>query len=48
MVSAAGVDFELDGAGDVTMERMVAVARADMFAETYGRQLLIRQAGAME
>jgi exopolyphosphatase/guanosine-5'-triphosphate,3'-diphosphate pyrophosphatase len=40
--------LELDGAGDVTMERMVAVARADMFAETYGRQLLIRQAGAME
>jgi exopolyphosphatase / guanosine-5'-triphosphate,3'-diphosphate pyrophosphatase len=40
--------LELEGAGDITMERMVAVARADMFAETYGRQILIRQAGAAE
>ncbi len=40
--------LEVEGAGDVTMERMVAVARADMFAETYGRKLLIRQAGAVE
>lgn len=40
--------LELDGAGDLTMERMVAAARADMFTETYGRQLLIRQAGAVE
>ena len=40
--------LELEGAGDVTMERMVAGARADMFAETFGRQLLIRQAGAVE
>jgi exopolyphosphatase/guanosine-5'-triphosphate,3'-diphosphate pyrophosphatase len=40
--------LELEGAGDITMERMVAVARADMFAETYGRQILIRQAGAVE
>jgi exopolyphosphatase / guanosine-5'-triphosphate,3'-diphosphate pyrophosphatase len=40
--------LELDGAGDVTMERMVAAARADMFAETYGRKLVIPQAGASE
>jgi exopolyphosphatase/guanosine-5'-triphosphate,3'-diphosphate pyrophosphatase len=40
--------LELEGAGDITMERMVAVARADMFSETYGRQILIRQAGAVE
>ena len=40
--------LELEGTGDVTMERMVAVARADMFVETYGRQILIRQAGAVE
>ena len=40
--------LELDGAGDITMERLVAVARADMFTETYGRQVLIRQAGAAE
>ena len=40
--------LELEGTGDVTMERMVAVARSDMFAETYGRQILIRQAGVIE
>jgi exopolyphosphatase/guanosine-5'-triphosphate,3'-diphosphate pyrophosphatase len=40
--------LELEGAGDVTMECMVATARADMVAETYGRQVSIRQAGAME
>lgn len=40
--------LELEGAGDVTMERMVAVSRADMFAETFGRQILIRQAGVAE
>jgi len=38
--------LELEGAGDLTMERMVAAARSDMFAETYGRQILVRQAGA--
>jgi hypothetical protein len=40
--------LELEGAGDITMERLVAVARADMFTETYGRQVLIREAGAAE
>ena len=30
------------------MERLVAVARADMFIETYGRQILIRHAGVAE
>jgi exopolyphosphatase / guanosine-5'-triphosphate,3'-diphosphate pyrophosphatase len=40
--------LELEGAGDITMERLVAVARADMFAETYGRQILIRHAGVIE
>jgi exopolyphosphatase/guanosine-5'-triphosphate,3'-diphosphate pyrophosphatase len=38
--------LELEGTGDLTMERMVAVARADMFTETFGRQIVIRQAGA--
>ena len=40
--------LELDGAGDVTMEQMAATARADMFAETFGRQIVIRPAGAAE
>ena len=37
--------LELDGTGDVTMEQMAATARADMFAETFGRQLVIRPQG---
>jgi exopolyphosphatase/guanosine-5'-triphosphate,3'-diphosphate pyrophosphatase len=40
--------LEMDGAGDLTMERLAATARSDMFAETYGRQVLIRQAGVFE
>lgn len=40
--------LELEGTGDVTMERMVATARADMFLETFGRQMMIRQAGVSE
>jgi exopolyphosphatase/guanosine-5'-triphosphate,3'-diphosphate pyrophosphatase len=40
--------LELEGAGDITMERLVAVARADMFVETYGRQILIRHAGVAQ
>ena len=40
--------LELEGSGDITMERMVAGARADMFVETYGRQVVIRQAGVAE
>jgi exopolyphosphatase / guanosine-5'-triphosphate,3'-diphosphate pyrophosphatase len=37
--------LELEGAGDITMELMAATARTDMFAEVYGRPLLIRLAG---
>ena len=29
--------LELDGAGDLTMERLAATARADLFVETFGR-----------
>ena len=37
--------LEVDGEGDLTMEQLAATARADMFAQTYGRQLTIRLAG---
>ena len=37
--------LELESTGDITMEQMAATARADLFTETYGRQLIIRQAG---
>ena len=39
--------LELEGEGDLTMEQLAATARADMFAEVYGRQLIIRRAGVV-
>jgi exopolyphosphatase/guanosine-5'-triphosphate,3'-diphosphate pyrophosphatase len=37
--------LEIEGAGDLTMEQLAATARADMFVETFGRELIIRRAG---
>lgn len=37
--------LELDGTGDLTMERLAATARADMLAETFGRPLVVQSAG---
>jgi exopolyphosphatase / guanosine-5'-triphosphate,3'-diphosphate pyrophosphatase len=37
--------LELECTGDVTLERLVATARADMFTETFGRQLVVQPAG---
>jgi exopolyphosphatase/guanosine-5'-triphosphate,3'-diphosphate pyrophosphatase len=34
--------LELTGSGDLTMERLAATARADMFAETFGKPLEIQ------
>ena len=39
--------LELDGDGDLTMELLAATARADMFAEVFGRQLVIRRVGVV-
>jgi exopolyphosphatase / guanosine-5'-triphosphate,3'-diphosphate pyrophosphatase len=36
---------ELMGSGDLTMEQLAASARADMFLDTFGRPLHIRQVG---
>lgn len=36
--------LELEGTGDLTMERLAATARADMFVETFGRQLIVQPA----
>ena len=36
----------LEGVGDLTMERLAATARADMFAETFGRSLVVQVGGA--
>ena len=38
---------ELEGTGDLTMERMAATARADLFAEVFGRPLVIRPVGVV-
>jgi exopolyphosphatase/guanosine-5'-triphosphate,3'-diphosphate pyrophosphatase len=37
--------LEYDATGDATMEEMAANARADMLAETFGRQVVIRPHG---
>jgi exopolyphosphatase / guanosine-5'-triphosphate,3'-diphosphate pyrophosphatase len=37
--------LEIEGRGDLTMERLAATARADMFVETFGRALIVRLAG---
>ncbi len=39
--------LELEGDGDLTMELLAATARGDMFAEIYGRQLVLRRAGVV-
>ena len=38
--------LEIDGSGDITMEQLAATARTDMFVEVFGRQLVVRVAGA--
>src|SRR4029079_7153949 len=38
--------LEVDGAGDVTMERLASVARADLFTEVFGRRVTFREAPA--
>lgn len=40
--------LELDGSGDQIMEQMAATARADMFADVFGRQLVFRPAGGQD
>lgn len=37
--------LEISGTGDLTMEQLAATARADMFADTFGRELVIRTVG---
>jgi exopolyphosphatase/guanosine-5'-triphosphate,3'-diphosphate pyrophosphatase len=39
--------LEVDGAGDMTMERLAALSRADLFTDVFGRRLVFREAGAV-
>jgi exopolyphosphatase/guanosine-5'-triphosphate,3'-diphosphate pyrophosphatase len=37
--------LEIDGVGDLTMEQLAATARADLFIETFGQELVIQRGG---
>jgi len=37
--------LEVDGAGDLTMERLASQARGDLFVEVFGRKLAFREVG---
>lgn len=37
--------LEVDGAGDLTMERLAALSRADFLSEVFGRRVFFREAG---
>jgi len=37
--------LEVEGAGDLTMERLASQSRADLFVEVFGRKLTFREAG---
>jgi exopolyphosphatase/guanosine-5'-triphosphate,3'-diphosphate pyrophosphatase len=39
--------LEADGAGDLTMERLAALSRSDLFTDVFGRRLAFREAGAI-
>jgi exopolyphosphatase/guanosine-5'-triphosphate,3'-diphosphate pyrophosphatase len=36
--------LEVEGAGDLTMERLASLARADYLTEVFGRKVLFREA----
>ena len=38
--------LEVEGAGDLTMERLAALARADLLTEVFGSKLSFREAAA--
>jgi exopolyphosphatase/guanosine-5'-triphosphate,3'-diphosphate pyrophosphatase len=41
-----GFVLEVSGAGDLTMERLVALARSELLVEVFGRKLSFREAQA--
>jgi exopolyphosphatase/guanosine-5'-triphosphate,3'-diphosphate pyrophosphatase len=38
--------LEIEGAGDLTMERLAALSRSDLFTDVFGRRLVFRESGA--
>lgn len=41
-----GFALEVEGAGDLTMERLAVTSRSDLFVDVFGRRLSFREAGA--
>jgi len=39
--------LEIEGAGDLTMERLAALSRSDLFTDVFGRKLIFREAGTV-
>jgi exopolyphosphatase/guanosine-5'-triphosphate,3'-diphosphate pyrophosphatase len=39
------MSLEVEGAGDLTMERLAALSRGDLFTEVFGRRVAFREAG---
>lgn len=39
--------LEADGGGDLTMERLAALSRSDLFTDVFGRRLVFRESGAI-
>jgi len=37
--------LEVDGGGDLTLERLAALARADLLTEVFGRKVGFREGG---
>jgi exopolyphosphatase/guanosine-5'-triphosphate,3'-diphosphate pyrophosphatase len=37
--------LEVDGAGDLTMERLAALSRSELLTEVFGRRVVFREAG---
>ena len=38
--------LEVDGGGDLTLERLAALARADLLTEVFGRKVSFRESGS--
>lgn len=47
-MEAGAIVFEVEGAGDLTMERLALLARGDFFQEAFGRRVLFREIAKAE
>jgi exopolyphosphatase/guanosine-5'-triphosphate,3'-diphosphate pyrophosphatase len=47
-MEAGAIVFEVEGAGDLTMERLALLARGDFFQEAFGRRVVFREGARAE